>query len=114
MVEGIDTKNLLILASEKKIFHFTFYMFLFYLLYEVLPQDTTHLIQRPCYQQGNPCRDQADNWTTQRPPDHHKEMQTEVIRDMCTIHHVWLNYLAKHSEWGKKTRQTEEGVERQH
>ena len=22
---------------------------------EVLPQDTTHLIQRPCYQRGSPC-----------------------------------------------------------
>ena len=25
---------------------------------EVVPQDTTHLIQRPCYQRGNPCQDQ--------------------------------------------------------
>ena len=24
---------------------------------EVLPQDTTHLIQRPCYQRGSPCQD---------------------------------------------------------
>ena len=38
---------------------------------EVLLQDTMHLIQRPCYQQGNPCQDPAGNWTTRRPPDHH-------------------------------------------
>ena len=31
---------------------------------EVLPQDTTHLIQRPCYQRGSPCQDPAGNWTT--------------------------------------------------
>ncbi|WP_293703724.1 hypothetical protein, partial [Thiolapillus sp.] len=35
---------------------------------EVLPQDTTHLIQRPCYQRGSPCQDPAGNWTTGRPP----------------------------------------------
>ena len=36
---------------------------------EVLPQDTTHLIQRPCYQRGSPCQDPAGNRTTRRPPD---------------------------------------------
>ena len=36
---------------------------------EVLPQDTTHLIQRPCYQRGSLCQDPAGNWTTRRPPD---------------------------------------------
>ena len=35
---------------------------------EVLPQDTTHLIQRPCYQRGSPCKDPAGNRTTRRPP----------------------------------------------
>ena len=44
---------------------------------EVLPQDTTHLIQKPCYQQGSPCQDPAGNWTTGRPDDR-KEMQTAV------------------------------------
>ena len=44
---------------------------------EVLPQDTTHLIQRPCYQRGSPCP--AGNQTTRRPPDHHKGMQTAVV-----------------------------------
>ena len=40
---------------------------------EVLPQDTTHLTQRPCCQRGSPCQDPADNRTTRRPPDHRKE-----------------------------------------
>ena len=44
---------------------------------EVLLQDTTHLIQRPCYQRGRPCQDPAGNRTTRRPPDHRKETQTQ-------------------------------------
>ena len=44
---------------------------------EVLPQDTTHLIQRPCYQRGSPCQDPAGNWTTRRPDDR-KETQTAL------------------------------------
>ena len=31
---------------------------------EVLLQDTTHLIQRPCYQRGSPCQDPAGDRTT--------------------------------------------------
>ena len=46
---------------------------------EVLPQYTTHLIQRPCYQRGSPCQDPAGNWTTRRPHDHHKKTQ-DIIR----------------------------------
>ena len=46
---------------------------------EVLLQDTTHLIQRPCYQRGSPCQDPAGNWTTRRLPDHYKETQTAVV-----------------------------------
>ena len=45
---------------------------------EVLPQETIHLMQRPCYQQRL-CQDQAGNWLTWRPPDHCKEMQTAVV-----------------------------------
>ena len=33
---------------------------------------------------------------------------------MFPVHQVWPNHLARHSERGKKTRQTEEEVERQH
>ena len=39
---------------------------------KVLPQDTTHLKQRPCYQQESPWQDPAGNRTTWRRPDHHK------------------------------------------
>ena len=46
---------------------------------EVLPQDTTHLIQRPCYQRGSPCQDPAGNWTTRRSSDDRKETQTAVV-----------------------------------
>ena len=46
---------------------------------EVLPQDTKHLIQRPCYQQGSPCQDPAGNWTTQKSSDDRKEMQIAVV-----------------------------------
>ena len=42
---------------------------------EVLPQDTTLLVQRPYYQRGSPCQDLAGNRTTRRPPDHRKETQ---------------------------------------
>ena len=54
---------------------------------EMLPQDTLHLIQRPCYQRGSSCQDPTGNRTTQR-PDHHKETQTGGM-DMSPIHQVW-------------------------
>ena len=46
---------------------------------EVLPQDTTFLIQRPCYQRGSLCQDPAANRTTRRPPGYRKERQTAVV-----------------------------------
>ena len=46
---------------------------------EVLPQDTTRLVKRPCYQRGSPCQDPAGNRTTRRLPDHGKETQTAVV-----------------------------------
>ena len=45
----------------------------------VLPQYTSHHIQRPCYQRGSLCQDPAGNRTTRRPPDHRKETQTSVV-----------------------------------
>ena len=81
---------------------------------EVLLQDTIHFIQRPCYQQGSPCQDPAGNWTTQRPPDDHKETQTAVVWSCFLFITSGQNHLARHSEKGKKTRQTEEEVGRQH
>ena len=80
---------------------------------EVLPQDTTHLIQRPCYQRGSTCQDPADNWTTRRPDDR-KETQTAVVWLCFAFISSGQNHIARHSEKGKKTRQAEEEVGRQH
>ena len=79
---------------------------------EVLPRDTTHLMQRPCCQRGNPCQDPAGNWTIRRPPDDRKETQTAVVWSCLSFIKSGQNHLAKHSKRGKKTRQTEVG--RQH
>ena len=76
-------------------------------------QATTHLIQRPCYQRGSPCQDPAGNWTTRRPDDR-KETQTAVVWSCFPFIRSGQNHLARHSERGKKTRQTEEKVGRQH
>ena len=46
---------------------------------EVQPQDTTHFIQRPCYQRRSPCQDPAGNRTTRTPPDHRKEQNAVVL-----------------------------------
>ena len=81
---------------------------------EVPSQDTTHLIQRPCYQRGTQCQDPAGNWTTRRPPDDRKETQTAVMWSCFPFIRSGQNHLARHRERGKKTRQTEEEVGRQH
>ena len=79
---------------------------------EVLQQDTTHLIQRPCYQWGSPCQDPAGNRTTRRPPNRRKETQTAVVCLCLPFIRSGQNHLTRHSERGKKTRQTEEEVRR--
>ena len=81
---------------------------------EVLPQDSIHLIQRPCYQRGDPCQDPAGNWTTRRLPYDRKEAQTAVVWSCFPFIRSGPNHLAKYSERGKKTRQAEEKVGRQH
>ena len=73
---------------------------------KVLPQDTKHLIQRPFYQRGSPCQDPAGNRTTRRPPDHRKETQTAVVWSCLPFIRSSQNHLTRHSERGKKTRQT--------
>ena len=79
---------------------------------EVLPQDTTHFIQRPCHQWGSPCQDPAGNWTTWSPPDHPKETQTKVVWTCLLFIRSGQNHLARHSESGKNSRQmVEEGWE---
>ena len=74
---------------------------------EVLPQDTTHLIQKPCYQRGSPCQDPAGNWTTWRPPNNCKETQTAVVWSCLPF------IRSGHSKRGKKMRQTQEEMGRQ-
>ena len=69
---------------------------------EVLPQDTTHLIQRPCYQGGSPCQDPAGNRTTGRPPDHRKETQTAVVWSRLLFIRSGQNHLARRSERGEE------------
>ena len=94
-------------AAKKTIFHGN----------EVLLQDTTHLIQRPCYQRGSLRQDPQDpagNRTTRRPPDHRKETQTKVIWTFLPFIRSGQNHLARHSERGKKTRQIEEELGRHH
>ena len=81
---------------------------------EVLPQDTSNLIQIPCYQRGSPCQDPAGNWTTRRPPDHRKETPTAVVWSCLPFIRSGQNHLARHSERVKKTRQTDKEVGRQH
>ena len=69
---------------------------------EVLPQDTTHLIQRPCYQRGSLCQDPTGNRTTRRPPDHSKETQTAVVWSCLPFIRSDQNHLARHSERGRR------------
>ena len=81
---------------------------------EVLLQDATHFLQRPCYQQGSPCQDPAGKWTTWRSPEDRKETQTAVVWSCFPFIRSGQNHLARHSERGKKTRRTKEEVGRQH
>ena len=80
---------------------------------EVLLQDITHLLQSPCYRRGSPCQDAAGNWTTRR-PNHRNETQTAVVWSCLLFIRSGQIHLARHSERGKITRQTEEEVGRQH
>ena len=56
----------------------------------------------------------AGNWVTRRPPDHCKQMQTAVVWSCLLFIRSGQNHLTRHSERGKKTRQTEGEVGRQH
>ena len=67
---------------------------------------------RPCYQRGSLCQDTAGNRTTRR-PEHRQETQTAVVWSCLPFIRSLQNHLARHSERGKKTRQTENEVGRQ-
>ena len=81
---------------------------------EVLPQYTTHLIERPDYQRGSPYQDPTGNQTTRKNPDHRKETQTAVVWPCFPFNRFGHNHLARHSERGKKSSLTEKQVGRQH
>ena len=75
---------------------------------------SSQLVQRPCYQRGSPRQDPTGNRTSRRHPDHRKETQTAVVWSCFPFIRSDQNHLARHSDRGKKTRQTEEEVGRQH
>ena len=81
---------------------------------EVLKKDTMHFMKRPCYRRGSPYQDPAGNRITRRPPDHRKETQSELVWSCLLSIRSGQNHLARHSQRGKKTKQTEEEVGRQH
>ena len=74
----------------------------------------THLIQRLCYQWGSACQDPSGSLTTWILPDDRKETQTAVVWSCFPFLRSCQNHLARYSERGKKTTQTEEEGERQH
>ena len=73
-----------------------------------------HVIQMPCYQRGSPCQDPAGNWTTCRPSNHRKEMQMQWYGHVSCSLGLAKTTLQGTVKGGKKTRQTEEEVGRQH
>ena len=79
--------------------------------YQPLSYDTDLLVG---YQRASPRQDSAGNWTTRRSPDDRKETQTAVEWSCFPFIRSGQNHLARHSERGKKIRQTEEEVGRQH
>ena len=69
---------------------------------QVLPQDTTHLIQKLCYQRGSPCQDPTGDPTTRR-PDHVKRRKLQ-----------WYGHVSRSSGLAKTILQgTAEGERRQ-
>ena len=84
------------------------------LLISTLPGPSSAFFQKPpeffhVFFQGP-----AGNQTTQKPPDHCKETHTAVVWSCLLFIRSGQNHLARHSARGKKTRQSEEEVGRQH
>ena len=80
---------------------------------EVLLLDAMHLIQRPCYHKEVCAK-------IQQAIGPHEDLltivetQTSVVRSCLLFIRSGPNHLARHSETGKKTRQTQEEVGRRH
>ena len=75
---------------------------------------TKMMLQGTMTEWGSLCPDPAGSWMTVRPPVHRKETQTAVVWSCLPFIRSGQNHHARHSETGKKTRQTEEVVGRQH
>ena len=60
------------------------------------------------------CLTGVDSTQSRRPPDHRKETQTALVWSCLPFTRSGQNHLARHSERGKKSKQTEEKVGRQH
>ena len=58
---------------------------------EVPPQDTTHLLQRPCHQRGSPCQGPAGNRTV------HEDLLTAVKRRILQ----WYGHVSRSSGLAK-------------
>ena len=58
--------------------------------HEVLPQDTTHLLRRPCYQRGSPCEDPASDRK-------HEDLLTTVKRRKLQ----WYGHVSRSSALAK-------------
>ena len=71
-----------------------------------------HFIQRLCYQRGILPRSSRQSDHTKTWPSWRDANCSGMV--MSPVHHVWPNRLERHSEWGKKTRQTEAEVGKQH
>ena len=65
------------------------------------------------YRKMDVTRDIAGNRTTRKPPGHRKGTQTAVVWICLPFIRSGQHHLARHSERGKKTGQTEEEVGRQ-
>ena len=84
---------------------------------KVLPQDTTHLIRRSCFQRGSLCQNPTGNRTIRRPPDHSKETQTEVVWTCLPFISCGQNHIPRikaERKWEEDKAETEKEVGRQH
>ena len=80
---------------------------------EVLPQHATHHTRTMLPTRKSMPRSSRQQ-TTRRSPDHRKETQIAVVWSCLPLIRSVQTHLARHSERGKKTSQTEEEVGRQH
>ena len=80
----------------------------------MLLQDTTHLIQRPCYNEEVSAKIQQAIGPHEDPLTIVKKRKLCVVRTCLPLIRSVKNHLARHSERGKKTRQTEEEGVKQH